>query len=87
MAGIVTVTLVWLMFSSGSTEGRRLGFFDSLFVSVDQREDGTTGLEVGLANPAPLVIAFVVVTFLLLATLAVYDMLVERRAQLLAEAE
>lgn len=87
VAGIVTLTLVWLMFSAGSAEGRRLGFFDSLFVAVDQRDDGTTGLQVGLADPVPLVIAAVVVTLLLLAALVVYDLLVGRQRQLLTDAE
>lgn len=77
-------TFVWLMFSAGSTEGRRLGWFGSLFVEVDQRVDGSAGLGVGLHDPLPLVVTGVIIVVVLLAVFAVYDVLLERRRQLLS---
>ena len=50
LAGVVVTTFVWLRFSAGSTEGRRLGWFGSLFVEVDQRVDGSAGLGVGFCR-------------------------------------
>lgn len=72
------------MFSAGSTEGRRLGWFDSLFVEVEQRADGSTGLGVGVNHPLPLIVTVIVAALLVLAVCAVYDVLLERRRQLLA---
>lgn len=84
VAGGSLSTAVWLMFSAGSMEGRRLGFFDSIFVEVDQRSDGTTQLGAGISDPLPLIVAAAVVMLLGLAVLFVYDQLLERRRRLLS---
>lgn len=85
-AGAAIVTAIWLMFSEGSAEGRRLGLFDSVFVEVHQIPDGATQLGAGLNAPLPLAIMVVVLTLLILAVFAVYDQLLERKRQLLADA-
>ncbi|WEK61903.1 MAG: hypothetical protein P0Y60_03870 [Candidatus Microbacterium colombiense] len=86
-AGTAIITAIWLMFSGGSTEGRRLGFFDSVFVEVKQSAGGATQLGAGLNDPLPLVISVVVITLLMLAVFAVFDQLLERKRQLLADAD
>lgn len=75
------------MFAGGSGDGRRLGFFDSIFVDVQPGSGGAVRLGTGIENPVPLLIAVVVVALFILAVFAVYDALLERRRQLLAEAE
>lgn len=86
-AGVSVITVIWLMFSAGAAEGRRLGYFDALFVEVTQQPGGPTGLGVGLNDPVPLLVTVVIVTVLLLAVLAMYDQLLLRKKQLLADAE
>ena len=85
--GAAVVTVIWLMFSAGSAEGRRLGFFGSVFVEVRQTPRDTTELGVGLADPSPLVLSVVIVTLFALAVLVVHDQLRDRRKQLLTDAE
>lgn len=85
--GAAVITAIWLMFSAGSAEGRRLGFFGAVFVEVKQTPRDTTELGVGLADPIPLVLSVVVVTAFLFAVMVVHDQLRARRNQLLAEAE
>ncbi|KQR39581.1 hypothetical protein ASF80_09315 [Microbacterium sp. Leaf159] len=80
-------TAIWLMFAGGSAEGRRLGFFDSVFVEVRQTADGATQLGTGVNDPLPLVLAVVVAAVFALAVFAVHDSLLERRRHLLAQAE
>lgn len=83
-AGTAVITAIWLMFSGGSTEGRRLGFFESIFVEVQQSADASTQLGVGLNDPVPLGVTFVAITLFLLAVTAVYDQLRARKRALLA---
>lgn len=80
------MTVVWLMFSGGSTEGRRSGFFDALVVEVQQRSDGSTGLGVILDDPLPLVLAILTIALFVLAVFALHDVLMARKRQLLADA-
>lgn len=87
IAGSAVATAIWLMFAGGSAEGRRLGFFDSVFVEVRQTADGATQLGTGVNDPVPLVLAVVVATVFALAVFAVHDSLLERRRHLLAQAE
>lgn len=83
-AGAAIVTAIWLMFAGGSTEGRRLGFFGSVFVEVHQSADGPTQLGAGLNDPLPLILSVVVVTVFILAVFAVHDSLLARKKHLLA---
>lgn len=85
--GAAVITAIWLMFSAGSTEGRRLGYFGAVFVEVKQTPQGTTQLGVGLADALPLVLSVVAITLFLLAVIVVHDQLRARRRQLLADAE
>ncbi|MCE0509597.1 hypothetical protein V8Z69_14780 [Microbacterium aurugineum] len=85
--GAAVVTAIWLMFSAGSSEGQRLGFFGAVFVDVRQTPRDTIELGVGLADPIPLVLSVGVITVLLVAVMVVHDQLRERKRQLLAEAE
>lgn len=81
---ISIATVIWLMFSEGAAEGRRHGYFGSLFVEVNQKADGTTQLGVGILNPTALVVTMVAVTLLLLAVIALYHRLLARKRYLLA---
>lgn len=85
--GAAVITAIWLMFSAGSAEGRRLGYFGAVFVEVEQTPQGTTQLGVGLADALPLVLSVVAITLFLLAVMVVHDQLRARRNQLLADAE
>lgn len=87
IAGAAISTAIWLMFAEGSTEGRRLGFFGSVFVEVQQGADGTTRLGAGVDDPMPLVLGVVALTVVALAVFAAHDALLERKRQLLAGAE
>ena len=87
VAGAAIITIIWLMFSEGSTAGRRLGFFDAVFVEVRQDRDGSALLGAGLNDAIPLAIAVIAITLFVLAVLAVHDRLLERRKQLLADAD
>lgn len=86
-AGAAIISIIWLMFAEGSAEGRRLGFFGSVFVEVEQSTNGSAQLGIGLNDPLPLVIAFVAVTLFALAVIAVHDRLLARRKQLIADAD
>ncbi len=86
-AGTAVITAIWLMFSGGAAEGRRLGYFGSIFVEVQQSPDASTQLGVGLNDPIPLGITFVVITLFLLAVMAVHDQLRARKKALLAAAD
>lgn len=86
-AGTAVATAIWLMFAGGSTEGRRLGFFDAVFVEVRRSTDGATQLGTGINDPLPLILGVVVATLFVLAVFAVHDSLVERRRHLLAQGE
>ncbi|KJQ53239.1 hypothetical protein [Microbacterium sp. SA39] len=86
-AGAAVSTAIWLMFSAGSAEGRRLGYFDAIFVDVNQTPQGTTQLGVGINDPIPLVVTVIVLTVLILAVMVVHDQLRARRKQLLADTE
>ncbi|MFS0895195.1 hypothetical protein [Microbacterium sp. 179-I 3D3 NHS] len=85
-AGAAVAVAVWLMFSAGSTPGRRLGYFDAIFVEVVPTPQGTTQLGVGITDPLPLLVTVVAITVFVLAVLAVHDLLVARKRQLLADA-
>lgn len=87
VAGAAIITVIWLMFSEGSTAGRRLGFFNAVFVEVREGDDGAVQLGAGLNDAIPLVIAVIAVTLFILAVMAVHDRLLERRKQLLADAD
>lgn len=80
------MTAIWLMFSEGSTDGRRLGYFGAIFVDVDQRADGTTRLGVGLDDALPLLVTAVVITGFVLLVFVFYDLLVARKQHLDADA-
>ncbi|KJL33608.1 hypothetical protein [Microbacterium oxydans] len=80
-AGAAIVAAIWLMFAEGSTVGRRLGFFDAVFVEVRRGPGGSSQLGAGLNDPLPLVITFIVATLILVAVLAGCDRLVARRTQ------
>lgn len=86
-AGAAVITAIWLMFSAGSVEGRRLGYFDAVFVEVAQTPQGTTQLGVGVNDALPLLVTVAVVAVLILAVMAVHDQLRARRKQLVAVAD
>lgn len=79
------VSYIWVMFTGGSAPGIRYAFFNSLFFEVRETPSGTTELGVGLHDPLSLVLFFVAVIFVMLASWAVYDRLVVHRAQLIEE--
>lgn len=87
VAGSAITTAIWLMFAGGSTEGRRLGFFDSVFVDVRQSAEGTVQLGTGINDPLPLILGVVIVAVFILAVFAVHDALLKRKRQLLAAAD
>lgn len=84
---MAVATAIWLMFSEGDTEGRRLGYFDAIFVEVEQRANGATALGVGLNNAVPLIVTALVVTVFTLMVMAIHDRLLARRRQLLADTD
>lgn len=87
IAGSAVTAAIWLMFTGGSAEGRRLGFFDSVFVDVRQSAEGAVQLGTGINDPLPLILGMIVVAVFILAVFVVHDGLLERKRQLLAEAD
>lgn len=87
IAGSAVTAAIWLMFTGGSAEGRRLGFFDSVFVDVRQSAEGAVQLGTGINDPLPLILGVIVVAVFILAVFVVHDGLLGRKRQLLAEAD
>ncbi len=82
---ITTVTLLYLMFSSDDGDVRREAFFGALLFESRDASDGSTSLTVGVENPLPLLILFVVLAVMLTVIQLTYRALKQYRQQLLEQ--
>jgi hypothetical protein len=81
---ITVGTLLYLMFSmDGDGPVHREALFGSLFFSMQETGEGTTGVTMGVANPVPLIIVFVVLAVVLTMAQTIYRGLKQRREQLI----
>lgn len=80
----MAAVLLTLMFSTGTDEiVEREAFFGSLVFETVKKDDGALGITTGVENPIPLIALFLVLTFVLTVTRIAYQVLKERREQLL----
>lgn len=80
-----TLTLLYLMFSSDDGDVRRETFFGALMFESRDAADGSTSVTVGVENPVPLVVLFVVLAIMLTVIQLMYRALKQYRQQLLEE--
>ncbi len=80
-----TATLLYLMFSSDDGDARREAFFGSLMFESREVADGSTSVTVGVENPLPLVVLFLVLAAMLTGIQLTYRALKQYRQQLLDE--
>ncbi|MEW2632405.1 hypothetical protein AB0903_12270 [Streptomyces sp. NPDC048389] len=74
------------MFSTGSDEfGERKAFFGSMVFETVEKDNGATGITLGIDNPVPIVLLFLVLTAILTIVQIIYRELKQRRDQLLSE--
>ncbi|WP_158864861.1 hypothetical protein [Leifsonia sp. AG29] len=66
-AAFAVISLVWIMFSTGPGDGRSTGLFGAIFFEARERADGALDVGVGLENPVPLILVFVVTSAFVLA--------------------
>ena len=85
--GTVAITVLTLMFTSGSDEPvERTAFFGSMMFETVEKSNGALGITAGVANPVPLIVLFLLLTALFTMIQAIYRVLKERREQLLSAA-
>ncbi|MFF0745892.1 hypothetical protein ACFYVL_36420 [Streptomyces sp. NPDC004111] len=83
----MVVTLLALMFSTGTDEiVDRQAFFGSLVFQTVKKDNGALGVTMGVENPLPLVVLFLVLTVVLTLVQVSYRVLKQRREQLLSAA-
>ena len=80
---IATLTLLYLMFSSDDGDVRREAFFSALMFESRDAADGTTSVTVGVENPVPLIVLFIVLAVMLTVIQLTYRALKHYRQQLL----
>lgn len=80
---IATLTLLYLMFSSGDGDARREALFGALMFESRDAADGTTSVTVGVENPVPLIVLFIVLAVMLTVIQLTYRVLKQYRQQLL----
>lgn len=78
-----TLTLLYLMFSSDDGDVRREAFFGALSFESRDAADGTTSVTVGVENPVPLIVLFIVLAVMLTVIQLTYRALKHYRQQLL----
>jgi hypothetical protein len=80
-----TVAILYLMFTTPDDNIRKEGLFGSVFFQTRTPvPDGATHLSVGINNPVPLIIIWVVVFGFLLLVARMYNQLKQHRENLLA---
>jgi len=78
-------TLLYLMFSTGAETVHKEGLFGSLFFETTPLPDGGTGVNMGVAHPAGLIIVFLLFAGFLVLVQFCYRLLKNYRAQLIKE--
>jgi hypothetical protein len=78
-------TLLYLMFSTGAETVHKEGLFGSLFFETTPLPDGGTGVNMGVAHPAGLIIVFLLFAAFLVLVQFCYRLLKNYRAQLIKE--
>lgn len=73
------------MFSTQPGDGRQLTFFGSLFFEAVQLPGDGIGVEMGLADPMPLIVFLSLVTAVVLAVMVAHRFLVHYRERLLVQ--
>ncbi|MFJ5231070.1 hypothetical protein ACIQBJ_14395 [Kitasatospora sp. NPDC088391] len=77
-------TLLVLMFSTdGDDYGAHRGLFGAMVFETVQRANGATGITAGVDDPVPLLVLFLVLSFVLLLVQFFFRELRQRREQLL----
>jgi hypothetical protein len=75
---------MYLMFSTdGDGPVHREGLFGALSFTMQETSEGATGVSMGVANPAPLIIMFIVCAVILTMIQTIYRGLKQRREQLI----
>lgn len=82
---IATVTLLYLMFSSDDGDVRREALLGALMFESRDAADGSTSVTVGVENPVPLIVLFVVLAVMLTVIQLTYRALKHYRQQLLED--
>ncbi|UGY93376.1 hypothetical protein [Streptomyces gobiensis] len=84
--GVIAVTLLTLMFSTGTDEiVKRKALFGALIFETVEKDNGALSITTGVENPVPLIVLFLVLTTILMMTQAIYRGRKQRREQLLNE--
>lgn len=77
--------LLFLMFSTGKEAVHKEGLLGSVFFETKVQPDGATGIVMGVANPAGLIIIFLFFAVVLAFAQIIYRQLKQHRAQLIKE--
>lgn len=83
-AVIAVATLLSLMASTPDTGQRSEGFFGALFFEAAPMDATTFSMNIGVADPLPLVISTVVIAVIVMVAIAIHGWLKVYRQQLIA---
>lgn len=82
---LTIASLIGVMFTTHPGDPRRYGLFGAVFFEVREKADGALDVGVGVENVAPIIVAFVVLSGLVLAVSTCFAALRQYKRSLMSD--